>query len=429
MKRVVSILGIPDSGLGVAFLAKEKGFAVKVCDKNISSEYQKILEKNNIVFEEGDFSESLLSSHIIVRSAHISEKLPIMKRIREEGVRVVSELEFAATFAQAPIIAVGGTNGKSTTVALIAFLLEKAGRKVGKVIESNVSFAQAVLQEDLDYFVVEAEHRQLDDVYDFKPNIAVMLNIIPENLQRYNEDLLYYIDTNFRLIQNLDEFDSLIYNAEDEAISNELAEGGWELPIIPIKLNYFVDEKLVIPAKTVGNNPKYVFEDLPLLGKHNQINMAAAVLTALQLGVSQEIISESLPMFRMPRRMQKLTEYEGIMFVNDSASENLIAVKAAFDCIEDPIIWIVGGKDSTNDYSLIEKAVKSKVQAIIAFEGSQAAKFFKGKIKFLEIVKTMQEAIDKALEQAEEGDYVLYSPASRDNFEQSDEFDTICMAF
>jgi UDP-N-acetylmuramoylalanine--D-glutamate ligase len=416
-KKFKVVLGAGESGVGAALLAKKQGFNVFVSELGkIADHYKEILEDNKIVFEEGKHTDKvILMAEEVIKSPGIPEKAPIVTKIREEGIKLVSEIEFAARYTKAKIIAITGTNGKTTTTLLTYHLLKNAGLNVGIAGNVGKSFAESVAKDKFDWYVVEVSSFQLDDCYEFKPDIAIMLNITPDHLDRYGKDMQNYIDAKFRIAQNMEEEQTFIYNADDKYTAKQVKEEEPFATLLPITQKWYADKNITIPAKTLKGQAKaLVFDNLPLVGKHNQLNMSAAITAAMLAGVKENQIQEHLKTFQnIAHRLEKVTEINGITFVNDSKATNVDSVFYALGSYEQPIIWIAGGVDKGNDYKQIEALVQKNVKALVCMgnDNTKLIKFFKGKVPKIADTTDLQTAIKRAFSLAEKGDIVLLSPA------------------
>lgn len=411
------VLGAGESGVGAALLAKKKGFNVFVSELGkIADDYKEILEDNKIVFEEGKHTEKvILMAEEVIKSPGIPEKAPIITRLREEGIKVISEIEFAARYTKAKMIAITGTNGKTTTTLLTYHLLKNAGFNVGVAGNVGESFAASVAKDNFDWYVLEVSSFQLDDCYEFTPDVAIMLNITPDHLDRYGKDMQNYIDAKFRLMQNMDEQHTFIYNADDKNIAKQMKEDEPFATLLPITEKWFEGKNIAIPAKTIKKQTKAItFDNLPIPGRHNQLNISAAITAALLTGAKEEQIKEGLKTFKnTAHRLEKIVEINGITFINDSKATNVDAVYYALGSYDQPIIWIAGGIDKGNDYKQIEALVAKNVKALVCIgkDNTKLLKFFKGKVGKIADTTDIKTAIKRAFGFAEAGDIILLSPA------------------
>ncbi|HOT15160.1 MAG TPA: UDP-N-acetylmuramoyl-L-alanine--D-glutamate ligase [Bacteroidales bacterium] len=420
MKRIV-ILGAAESGVGAAVLAKAKGFDVFVSDAGkIKESYKNMLIGHQIDFEEGKHSEDLiLNAHEIIKSPGIPEKAEMVKKIRTKQIPVISELEFAARYTNAYKICITGSNGKTTTTSLIFHMLKKAGLNVGLAGNIGQSFAYQVATQDFDYYVLEISNFQLDDMYEFKADIAILLNITPDHLDRYDYDLQRYIDSKFRITQNLTDEEYFIYCSDDELTAREMEKIVTKAKQLPFSLK---EKKL--PGAYVDNNFIHIglddvdfsmsIDELSLKGKHNTYNSMAAGIAGNALRIHNEIIREALSDFKgVEHRLEMVCKVNDISFINDSKATNVNSVWYALECMTTPVIWIAGGTDKGNDYSELFELVKSKVKALVCLgvDNSKLHKAFDDKIKIIQDASSMQEAVRKAFHLASAGETVLLSPA------------------
>jgi UDP-N-acetylmuramoylalanine--D-glutamate ligase len=418
MENFKAILGAGESGVGAALLAKSKGFKVFVSELGkVADKYKKILEENEIVFEEGKHTEKvILMADEVIKSPGIPESAPIIRKIRDEAIRIISEIEFAARYTKAKIIGITGTNGKTTTTLLTYHLMKSAGLNVGIAGNVGNSFAEAVLQTKHDWYVVEVSSFQLDDCYEFAPQIGILLNITPDHLDRYDKDMQNYIDAKFRLIQSMEEDNILIYNADDKYIAKEIKLEEPFAACKPITEKWFKDKGIEIPAGTLGKKQTkaLLFEALPIVGKHNQLNASAAITAAMLAGVTKEQVEEGLKTFtNIAHRLELVTEIKGVKFINDSKATNVDAVFYALDSYDAPIVWIAGGTDKGNDYKQIEALVQKNVKALVCMgkDNRKIYQFFKDKVGKIADTTDIKSAVKKAFDFAEAGDVVLLSPA------------------
>lgn len=417
----ISILGAGESGVGAALLAMAKGFEVFVSDKGtISEKYKFILQENRIPYEENQHTESkIFDATEIIKSPGIPSKTELIMKLSALQKPIISEIEFAARFTKAKLIAITGSNGKTTTTLLIYHLLKSAGKKVGLAGNIGESFAKQVIDDTFEYFVLELSSFQLDNMYDFHANIAVLLNITPDHLDRYNYDFEQYVASKFRILQNMNSQDKFIYFAENDPIINKLNEKEYQ----PQKLSVSLIHKKKPGATLLENNMNFELDsesfsistsNLPLKGSHNAINMMCAVLAAKSTGISIEQIKAGLKSFHnAPHRLEKVGEIDGIEFINDSKATNVDSVFYALGSFEKPIILIIGGVDKGNDYSQIEALVQQKVKAIICLgkDNEKLKTFFDGKVNLIMETQSMAEAINLGKNIAVKGEVVLLSPA------------------
>ena len=354
-------------------LAQKQGFDVFVSDKGqIKDNYKEILEKYNIRWEEGNHNESIiLSADEIIKSPGIPENAPIIKKIREKGIPVISEIEFAGRYAKGIKICITGSNGKTTVTNLIYHILKKAGKNVAMTGNVGNSFAMAVAEGSYDYYVIELSSFQLDGMYEFKADIAVLMNITPDHLDRYDYKLQNYIDSKFRVIQNQKKDDFLIYWEGDPIIRTELSRKKHEMTLLPFSdeikegmAAYIENDELIIDYQNKTN--LMTIHEFALKGRHNTYNSMAAAIAGKILNIRKEVIRESLADFQgVEHRLEPVITVCGINFINDSKATNVNSTWYALECMENNIIWIVGGVDKGNDYSELFLVVKKKVKAIV----------------------------------------------------------------
>jgi UDP-N-acetylmuramoylalanine--D-glutamate ligase len=421
MKKIV-ILGGGESGVGAALLAKAKGFEVFLSDKgNLSAQYKEILAQNDIPFEEGQHTESqILSADEVIKSPGIPDKVELIKKLHSLKIPVISEIEFAARYTKAKIIAITGSNGKTTTTLLTYHILKNAGLNVGLAGNVGESFAKQVIDDTFDYFVLELSSFQLDNCYDFKADIAIILNITPDHLDRYNYEFQNYIESKFRVLQNMNASDDFIYFQESEALAGELSKrNNLTVNRLPISLTekttqggYLENEILKVNYK----NETFEFPqaELPIKGSHNVINSLAAVLVSKSLGLENEQITSGLKSFQsVEHRLEPCGEIKGVKYVNDSKATNVDSVFYALGSFTEPIILIMGGVDKGNDYRQIEHLVEQKVKALICMgtDNSKLVEFFGKKVPMIFSVDSLQKAVQLSADLGTEGDVVLLSPA------------------
>jgi UDP-N-acetylmuramoylalanine--D-glutamate ligase len=421
MKKI-TILGGGESGVGAALLAKAKGFEVFLSDKSLlSAQYKEILAQNNIPFEEGQHTESLiLDADEVIKSPGIPDKVELIKKLHSLKIPVISEIEFAARYTKAKIVAITGSNGKTTTTLLTYHILKNAGLNVGLAGNVGESFAKQVIDDTFDYFVLELSSFQLDNCYNFKADIAIILNITPDHLDRYNYEFQNYIESKFRILQNMTAADDFIYFQESEALAGELSKRN-DLTVrrLPISLTdeiveggYFKNETLTVNYK----NQTFQFPqaELPIKGSHNVINSLAAILVSKSLGLENEQITAGLKSFQsVEHRLEPCGEIKGVKYVNDSKATNVDSVFYALGSFTEPLILIMGGVDKGNDYRQIEQLVEQKVKALICMgkDNSKLVEFFGKKVPMIFSVDSLQKAVKLSADLGSEGDVVLLSPA------------------
>ena len=424
MKNRIVILGAGESGVGAALLAKAKGYDVFVSDKApVSSQNRNLLKEHEIDFEEGKHTDDLiLNAELVIKSPGIPDKADIIQKLKALQIPVIAELEFASRHTKAKFIGITGTNGKTTTTLLTYHLLKEAGLNVGLAGNVGHSLAKQVVKDEFDYYVLEISSFQLDDMYTFKPEIAVILNITPDHLDRYNHDIEEYAKSKFRISMNMNRKCSLVYFQDDNVVAAHVKKLKNEIALLPVS----VQEELAKGAFKKGDKllfkvieaPDAGFEidlsESPLKGTHNAINTMAAVLTAFSLGVSQDKIREGLKSFvNAPHRLETVGNINGVVFVNDSKATNVDAVYYALEGFKEPLVWIAGGIDKGNQYEQIVDLVKARVKALVCLgkDNKKLVEFFKGYIPVQEEHESMKGAVQKAYELAMQGDVVLLSPA------------------
>jgi UDP-N-acetylmuramoylalanine--D-glutamate ligase len=421
MKRLV-ILGAGESGVGTAVLGKQQGYDVFVSDKNkIADKYKALLMQHEITFEEGTHTaELILNATEIMKSPGIPEKAEIVKLIRAANITVSSEIEFAARYTNATLIGITGSNGKSTTTTLIHHILIKAGYKAALVGNIGISFALAVANGGYDYYVIEISNFQLDDIHQFRPHIAILLNITPDHLDRYNYEMGRYVNSKFRITENQQADDYFIYCSDDPILKEEIKNRTIKAKCIPFSIYEtleigatLLNEQLTInqPNKPTFTMPIY---KLALQGKHNQHNSLAAGIAANIVDVRNEIIRESLSDFEsLEHRLEPVLTIKGMDFINDSKATNINSTWFALESINQPIVWIAGGLDKGNDYTVLQQLVKEKVKAIVCL-GKDNRKIHEAFARYVDIIANTQsaeEAVQMAYQLGDKGDAVLLSPA------------------
>ncbi|MBC3757162.1 UDP-N-acetylmuramoyl-L-alanine--D-glutamate ligase [Hyunsoonleella sp. SJ7] len=419
MKRLV-VLGGGESGVGTALLGKAKDYEVFLSDKGIIKDnYKKVLIHNEIEWEEEQHTEAkILNGDLVMKSPGIPDKVPLVKRISEKGIPVVSEIEFASKFTSATIVGITGSNGKTTTATLTHHLL-KDELNVGLAGNIGDSFAKQVLEEDFNNYVLEISSFQLDDIVDFKPKIAVITNITPDHLDRYDYQFENYIRAKFRIAMNQTSDDYLIYDADDEAITNHLKSHPVQSTLLPFSLEkkiengaYYENEKLII---TIDNNQIIMpTTNLTLEGKHNIKNAMAASTVAHLLKIRKQTIRESLENFQgVEHRLEHVLKINKVQYINDSKATNVNATYYALESMDAPTVWIVGGVDKGNDYSELFPFVNEKVKAIICLgvDNQKLMETFGGMVDIIIETQYMSEAVKIAYKVADAGENVLLSPA------------------
>ena len=420
LKKIV-VLGGGESGVGAAVLAKNKGFEVFLSDNGeIAEEYQIVLSNNDIEWEQKQHSESkIVMASEVIKSPGIPDETPLIQMLLERNIPVLSEIEFAGRFSDAFMICVTGSNGKTTTAMLIYHILKKAGFNVGLAGNVGKSLAYQVAKESYDHYVVELSSFQLDGMNEFKADIAVLLNITPDHLDRYGGEFQRYVDSKFRIIQNQTNRDHFIYWLDDPVISDEISKREIKAKSLPFSDRGMVDEGAWIVNEQLIinlNNNKLTMSihDLALQGKHNGQNSMASGIAARVLEIRKEIIRESLSDFQnVEHRLEFVARVHGIEFINDSKATNVNSTWYALESMSKPVVWIVGGVDKGNDYQMLQELVVSKVKAIVCLgkDNSKIIKAFSGKIDHILEAQSAMDAVGLSYQLATKGEIVLLSPA------------------
>ena len=407
--------------MGAAVLAKKQGFEVFLSDHGeIAEKYRIVLSNHEIEWEQKKHSESkiILASEVI-KSPGISDDTALVKRLVELKIPVISEIEFAGRYTDAFMICVTGSNGKTTTAMLIYHILKKAQLNVGLAGNVGQSLASQVAAEDFDYYVVELSSFQLDGMFEFKANMAILLNITPDHLDRYGGEFQRYVDSKFRIIQNQTEKDYFIYWADDPVIKEEIGKREFNVNKLPFSDRQKIEEGAWIENEQLIinlNNNKLTMSihDLALQGKHNGQNSMASGIAARVLEIRKEIIRESLSDFQnVEHRLEFVARVHGIEFINDSKATNVNSTWYALESMSKPVVWIVGGVDKGNDYDMLRDLVSSKVKAIVCLgkDNSKIMKAFDGKIETIVEAETAMDAVGLSYQFASKGEIVLLSPA------------------
>lgn len=419
MSRIV-VLGGGESGSGAAVLAKAKGFDVFLSDKGeISPEYTALLEKWDIPFESGKHSEELiLNADEVIKSPGIPSTAPLVQKIADKGIHIISEIEFAGRYDTAKKICITGSNGKTTTTSLIYHLLKEAGLDAGLGGNIGKSYAFQVATEKHDIYVLELSSFQLDNMYDFKADIAVLTNITPDHLDRYDHNMENYVRAKFRITRNMDREDCFIFCSDDEITIRHLDKIVVKAKMLPftqkkeVEQGAFVkDDKMVV---RVGDDQCDMFiRELALGGKHNVYNSMAAAIAGKVMNIENENIRRSLSTFQaVEHRLEKVMSVGDVLYINDSKATNVDAAWYALECQTRPVVWIVGGKDKGNDYSPLIELAREKVKAMVCM-GVDNHKFheaFEGVVENITDALSAEEAVKKASSFAKAGDVVLLSP-------------------
>ena len=431
MKRIV-ILGAGESGAGAAVLAKKEGFDVFVSDMSkINDKYKKILDDHNIEWEEGHHTEEkILNASEIVKSPGIPKEAPMIKKVMEKGIHIISEIEFASRYTNSKMVCITGSNGKTTTTSLIYHIFKEAGYDAGLAGNIGKSLALQVAEDPHEYYIIELSSFQLDNMYDFHANIAILLNITPDHLDRYDFCMQNYVDAKMRIIQNQTENDSFIYWNDDPIIKKELEKYDIKAIVFPFSelkengsIGYIEEGKYIIEKPTPFNMEQ---EELSLSGKHNIYNSLAAGIATNIAGIKKEVIRKSLSDFPgVEHRLEKVTKVGGVQYINDSKATNVDACWYALESMKTPTILIVGGKDKGNDYDAIKPLVKEKCVGLV-YLGADNKKLhdnFDNMGIPVRDTHTMKECVQACYEMAKPGDTVLLSPccASFDLFKNMED--------
>lgn len=416
--RIV-VLGGGESGFGAAYLAKKKGMEVFLSDKGqIRENYKQLLMENGIDFEEGMHTEDkILNADWIVKSPGIPKKADIIFKANQKGIRLSSEIEFASEFTNAKIIAITGSNGKTTTTSLIYHILKNDGLNVGLGGNIGKSFAKQVADESFDYYVLEVSSFQLDDIQNFRPYISMLLNLSQDHLDQYNYNYEEYALAKFRIAENQENDNFFIYNKDDEMSMNLLEKLAIKAKMLPFTMKEKVSEGAYATEDKIFVKLQEEFsmkiKDLSLVGKHNVANSLAASIAGKILKISNESIRNSLMTFQaVEHRLEIVADIEGVKYINDSKATNVNACYFALESMKTPTVWIVGGVDKGNDYAEIEDLVKKKVKAIICLgvDNEKIIEFFRDKKEFIYDTSSMEETVKISKSIAEKGDTVLLSP-------------------
>ncbi|MEG0517475.1 MAG: UDP-N-acetylmuramoyl-L-alanine--D-glutamate ligase [Bacteroidales bacterium] len=419
MQRIV-ILGGGESGVGSAVLAKMKGFEVFLSDSgNITEEGKKLLQDHQIEFEQGMHTmEKILNADEIVKSPGIPDTIPLMLAVKAKGIKIISEIEFAGRYDSAKKICITGSNGKTTTTSLIYFMLKNAGLHVGLAGNIGQSYAYQVATEKYDFYVLELSSFQLDGMYDFKADIAILMNITPDHLDRYDFKMQNYINSKFRITRNMKEEDCFIFCADDPVTTEELEKIVLKATMLPFSQEKEVAQGAYIHGEQIcvkyGDDEYTIYlKELSLAGKHNIYNSMAAAITAKAMKIDKKIIRESLMNFKgVEHRMEKVLKIKNVLYINDSKATNVNSSWYALDSMTTPVVWIAGGKDKGNDYAPLYDFVKNKVRVLICMglHNEKLHENFADKVDVIIDVQSAKDAVQKAYELAQPGDTVLLSP-------------------
>ncbi len=420
MKRLV-VLGGGESGVGTAILAKKENFDVFLSDMGqIKDKYKQLLEEHGIAYEEGQHTEELiLNADEVMKSPGIPKKAALIQKLEEKGISITSEIEFASRYTDAKIIAITGSNGKTTTTSLMFHILKQAGLNVGLGGNIGKSFAKSVAEDNFDYYVLEVSSFQLDDIKtDFKPYVAILLNITPDHLDQYNYQFDLYAKAKFRITENQDENDYFIYNLDDPKTMEMIEQIDIRAHRKPFTMmdatnEAYANNELFRVNDSNGDFTMLV-NDLGLIGKHNVSNSLAAAVAAKIIDINNEDLKKSLSDFKsVEHRLEPVLTIGGIDFINDSKATNVNATYFALESMTKPVVWIVGGTDKGNDYNEVLPFVKKKVKAIVCLgvDNAKIVDFFSPYIDTIVETNTMKDCVEQSYKLATKGETVLLSPA------------------
>lgn len=420
MQNKVAILGAGESGVGAAMLALQEGYAVWVSEKgSISEERKALLEGKGIAYEEGKHTEDeILDADLIIKSPGISEKIELVQRAIENGIPVIDELEFAFRFAKGRVIAISGTNGKTTTTLLTHHLMMKGEIKVGLAGNIGKSWASQLVEGDQDWWVLEVSSFQLDGIKTFRPTIAILTNITPDHLDRYDNNVDNYIESKISIFKNMGELDTALYYEDDVIIRKGIEKSPIKAKKLPVSITDQPEygalvSKDAIQFKLENGSFEVLAKDIAISGQHNMLNAALASIAAFEAGVTEDKIREGLADFvNAPHRMEKVADINGVTYINDSKGTNVDATAYALASIDSPIIWIAGGVDKGNNYEALHKLVgKVKLLICLGVDNSKLEHAFSGKIETIKETQDINQAVILASEVAGAGDVVILSPA------------------
>jgi len=420
MDKIV-ILGGGESGIGAAVLAKKKGFEVFLSDMGMLQEYAKgVLAEHAIAFEEGRHTpEHILDAVEVIKSPGIPDTAPMVEKIIHRGIPVISEIEFAGRFDNAKKICVTGSNGKTTTTSLIYFLLKNAGLNVGLAGNIGQSYAYQVATCQHDIYVLELSSFQLDNMYDFKADLAILLNITPDHLDRYDHDMQKYVNAKFRITQNMSPDDYFIFCSDDEVTVEQLKKIVIQAQKLPFSQTHPIEQGACIEdgeiSSRYGPDEFRIFiNELALQGKHNIYNSMAAANTGQVMNIRHELIRQCLMTFKgVEHRLEQVGTIRGVLYINDSKATNVNSAWYALESMKTPVVWIAGGTDKGNDYSILHALVKEKVKALICLGADNIKLYqnFADKVPVITEVRSAEQAVQTAYQWAQPGDTVLLSPA------------------
>lgn len=418
--KYLVILGAGESGVGAAVLGVAKGWTVFVSDLGaIKPEHAEELTELGVEWEQGKHSEEkILKADLVIKSPGIPDKAPLIKKLREQGTKIISEIEFGGYYSTAKTICITGSNGKTTTTMLTHHILKKAGLNVGLAGNVGTSYAKQVARENYDWYVIELSSFQLDDMMDFRADIAILTNITPDHLDRYNYEMQNYVNSKFRILQNQTENDWFIYNYDDPIIQAEVAKREIKAKKAPFSLKeqmkvggYASKQQLTI---NINDQFTMSIHDLALKGKHNTQNSLASGIASRILEIRKEVVRESLEDFvNVEHRLEFVAKVHGIEFINDSKATNVNSTWFALESMEKPTVWIVGGVDKGNDYSELMDLVKGKVKAIICLgvDNQKLLETFTGVVETIVEARSAMEAVAYGYRLAKKDETVLLSPA------------------
>ena len=432
MGKKMVILGAAESGVGAAVLALKKGFEVFVSDAGkIKPRYVDMLDRYGIAWEDGGHTEAkILAADEVVKSPGIPEDAPMVVKVREAGIPIISEIEFAGRYTDAKMICITGSNGKTTTTSLIYHILQKAGYNVGLAGNIGQSLALQVAEKDYDWYVIELSSFQLDNMYKFRAHIGVLLNITPDHLDRYGFCMQNYVDAKMRILQNQEAGDAFVYWADDPIVAGELGKYDIHARRCPFSIlqedgmaGYVAGGEYVLDVDGMFRMPE---EALSLSGKHNLYNSLAAGIVARLAGVPDEIIREGLGDFKgVEHRLEKVANVCGVEFVNDSKATNVDACWYALDSMKTPVVLILGGKDKGNDYRAIADLVRQKCAGLVYLgaDNKKLHEFFDNFGIPVADTHSMKDCVEACVRMARPGDTVLLSPccASFDLFKNMED--------
>jgi UDP-N-acetylmuramoylalanine--D-glutamate ligase len=417
----IAVLGAGESGIGAAVLAKTKGFDVFVSDfSSIDEKAKEMLDKWQIPYEEGGHTiEKILTAKEVVKSPGIPETAPIIQAVRRADINVISEIEFAGRYDNAYKVCITGSNGKTTTTSIIYYLLQNAGLNVGLAGNIGNSYAYQVATQKHDYYVLELSSFQLDGMYDFRADIAIILNITPDHLDRYGYKMQNYVNAKFRITQNMRPEDCFIFCSDDEVTVKHLDEIVLQCKKLPFTQKekieegaYAIDGEMHVKVEG-ANEYKMFLDELSLQGKHNIYNSMAAAIAGKVMKIDNNVIRESLTTFKnIEHRNEFVRTLNGITFINDSKGTNVDATYYALDCLKTKVVWIAGGTDKGNDYSELYDLIKDKVSALVCLgvDNAKLHECFGDKISKIVDTRSAADAVKEAYRLAKSGETVLLSP-------------------